>query len=361
MTRPAVGLAACALLMMGCGHPVSPAPATTTTDQTIPRPAVQAAVPRPREYLTRRTLVPPVIDGNLDDAAWRAASWTDFFVDIEGAVRAAPRFRTRAKMLWDDNYWYIAAEIQEPDLWATVTHHDDVIFRDNDFEIFVDPSGTTHRYFEIEMNQLGTEWDLFLPKPYRDNGSAQNSWEIPGLKLAVAVNGTLNHPGDRDQGWSVEVAIPWRAFADSGRNVVPPTPGTQWRMNFSRVEWDVDTAAGSYHKRTDATGKPLPEHNWVWTPQGAINMHIPEMWGVVQFGGSALAHHPADDAAKWSLRRVYYAERSYHQSRGSYATTLTQLGLGELARTVTLHGTATSWNATDAGWQIDRDGRVWRQ
>ena len=23
--------------------------------------------------------------------------------------------------------------------------------------------------------------------------------------------------------------------------------------------------------------------NWVWSPQGEINMHIPEMWGQVQF------------------------------------------------------------------------------
>lgn len=360
MPRLAIGPAALALLVTACAHPPAPDVATSTIDQTVPRPAVQAVVPRPREYLVRRPLVPPVIDGHLDDAAWRAAPWTDFFVDIEGAIRPAPRFHTRAKMLYDDKYWYIAAEIQEPDLWATVTRHDDVIFRDNDFEIFVDPSGTTHRYFEIEMNQLGTEWDLFLPKPYRDNGSAQNSWEIPVLKLAVALNGTLNSPGDHDRGWTVEVAIPWSAFADTGRNVVPPTSGTQWRMNFSRVEWDVDTAAGSYRKRTDAAGKPLPEHNWVWSPQGAINMHLPEMWGVVQFGGSALVHHSADDAAKWALRRVYYAERTYHEVHGRYAVSLTELGLSGLTHSLTMSAVATSWNATDAGWQIDDNGRVWR-
>ena len=128
-------------------------------------------------------------------------------------------------MLWDDQYWYIAAQMEEPDLWATIRERDAVIFRDNDFELFIDPSGTAHRYFEVEMNQLATVWDLFLAKPYREGGHADNSWNIDGLRIAVALDGTLNDPRDRDHGWTVELAIPWSAFADSGRNVVPPRAG----------------------------------------------------------------------------------------------------------------------------------------
>ena len=50
------------------------------------------------------------------------------------------------------------------------------------------------------MNALNTCWDLFLPKPYKDGGSADNGWGIPGLKTAVRVNGTLNDPRNRDKG-----------------------------------------------------------------------------------------------------------------------------------------------------------------
>ena len=25
------------------------------------------------------------------------------------------------------------------------------------------------------------------------------------------------------------------------------------------------------------------EDNWVWSPQGLVDMHVPERWGVVQF------------------------------------------------------------------------------
>ena len=65
-----------------------------------------------------------------------------------------------------------------------------------------------------------------------------NEWEIPGLKTAVHVSGTLNDPGDSDTSWSVELAIPWKALAEHAhRSHRHPEDGDQWRINFSRVEW----------------------------------------------------------------------------------------------------------------------------
>jgi Carbohydrate family 9 binding domain-like len=69
----------------------------------------------------------------------RAAPWSEPFIDIDGVAR--PRLATRAKMLWDDSFLYIAAELEEPDIWATLNARDSVIFQDNDFEVFIDPDG----------------------------------------------------------------------------------------------------------------------------------------------------------------------------------------------------------------------------
>lgn len=220
-------------------------------------------------YDSPRAGSPVVIDGKLDDAAWQKAPWTADFVDIEGSAKPAPRFRTRARMLWDDRYFYIGADMEEPQVWATLTRHDSVIFHDNDFEVFIDPNGDRNEYFEFEINALNTSWDLFLPKPYRDKGTADNGWEIPGLKTAVHVRGTLNNPADRDDGWSVEIAIPWAAFGARARMPLPPRAGDEWRVNFSRVEWTQP--------------KGPKEDNWVWSPQGLIDMHLPERWGWVRF------------------------------------------------------------------------------
>src|SRR5690349_10601089 len=242
---------------------------------------IASAQPQPERYTCYRAASPLTIDGRLDDPAWRNAPWTPAFVDIEGAVKPAPRFRTRTKMLWDDQYFYVAAELDEPHVWATLTEHDSVIFRDNDFEVFLNPSGDGRNYFEFEINALNTGWDLFLPKPYREGGKADNSWEIAGLKTAVAIDGTLNNPEDRDRGWSVEIAIPWTAFA-SRAPVRRPAAGDEWRVNFSRVEWHTEIRDNHYVKVPG-----LKEDNWVWSPQGVINMHVPDKWGYVRFSGDA--------------------------------------------------------------------------
>lgn len=242
----------------------------------------------PRRYEAPFLPVAPVIDGAPTESAWAAAAWSEPFVDIEGAARPAPRWRTRMRIGWDSTALYIAAELEEPDLWATLREHDAVIFHDNDFEWFLDPDGDTERYFEFEINALGTTWDLFLDKPYRHGGRADNRWEIPGLRAVVRRDGTLNDRRDRDRGWTVEMAVPWAAFRDGGMPI-PPAAGDAWRINFSRVEWDLrpgTTASGpGYVVRTDSAGRRLPEHNWVWSPQGEINMHIPERWGTVIFTG----------------------------------------------------------------------------
>lgn len=239
-----------------------------------------AAAAEPLRYECPRAATPVRIDGRLDEDAWRLAPWTTDFVDIEGAAKPRPRFRTRVRMLWDDRFFYIAAEMEEPDVWGTLTAHDSVIFQDNDFEVFVDPNGDTREYFEFEINARNTGWDLFLPDMYKRGGKADNGWEIPGLRTAVHIEGTLNDARDRDRGWSVEIAIPWTAFGERARMPLPPRAGDVWRVNFSRVEWQVRRDGRNYRK-VEGTR----EDNWVWSPQGRIDMHEPQHWGFVRFGG----------------------------------------------------------------------------
>jgi poly(3-hydroxybutyrate) depolymerase/transglutaminase-like putative cysteine protease len=270
--------------------------------------------------------MPIVIDGNIEDPAWAPAPWTDDFVDIQGSAKPSPRLRTRAKLLWDDNFLYIAAELEEPHVWATLTNHDAVIFRDPDFEVFIDPKGETEPYYEFEMNALNTTWDLRLDKPYMDGGKPHNEWEIPGAKTAVAVRGTLNQAGDSDIGWTVELAFPWKVLSQQGRHSGPPTEGEQWRLDFSRVEWLTVITNGTYQKVPNQ-----PEDNWVWSPPGVVDMHRPEMWGVLQFtsgpatSGVLVAPLPGASARAVALE-VYYAQRDFWKEHQRWATNLDDLG-----------------------------------
>jgi hypothetical protein len=299
----------------------------------FPAPKIPFA---PKTYVCYQTAAPIVVDSKLDEPAWQAAAWTDYFVDIEGGSKPAPRFKTRVKMRWDSLYFYVAADLEEPDVWANLTKRDAIIFYDNDFEVFIDPDGDTHEYYELEMNAFNTVWDLFLVKPYRDGGPALNAWDIAGLGTAVQVRGTINKPGDQDQGWTLEIAYPWKILKEAAHRSAPPNNGDIWRVNFSRVEWRADAKAGKYIKRFDPeTGQPMPEDNWVWSPQGLVNMHYPEMWGMVKFSegkpGSDSCGLTADDAASWNLRQVYYREREHAEKYGGFYTDdIEKLGLPDL-------------------------------
>jgi hypothetical protein len=231
----------------------------------------------PQSYDCYRTPTPIHIDGKLDDPAWKSAPWTSDFVDIRGSAKPLPHFRTRMKMLWDDDNLYIAAELEEPDVKASLTQHDSIIFHDNDFELFLKPLPNAPGYFEFEINALNTSWDLYLNKPYLAGGKPDNSWDIPGLKTAVAVQGTLNKSTDKDRGWTVEIAIPFIAYT-SRLPVSKPQIGSEWRVNFSRVEWPKGVSF-----ETPAAPGEHKEDNWVWSPQGVVNMHVPEKWGYLHF------------------------------------------------------------------------------
>jgi hypothetical protein len=277
-------------------------------DRAVTVPVLGGPFP-PRTYACRRTPVPIRIDGVLDEA-WRRAPWSEAFVDIQGSRRPAPRHQTNMAMLWDDEALYVVARMEEPHLWGTYTVRDSVIYHENDFEIFIDPDGDTHNYTEIEVNALNTVWDLLLVKPYRNGGPAVNAYDIAGLRTAVGLDGTLNDASDVDDGWIVEFAIPWSAFADTTEVALPPDVGDRWRMNFSRVQWRIDPAESGYVKRIDpGNGEAFPEDNWVWSPQRQIAMHEPEFWGIVQFqlpDDRTRVAVTNDDRAAYMLREWTY-------------------------------------------------------
>jgi hypothetical protein len=342
--------------------------------QPRPQPDFEALPYSPRQYVCYRAASPLTIDGKLDEAAWRAAPWSEAFLDIDGTRQ--PPLTTRAKMLWDDQFFYVAADLEEPDLWGTLTERDSVIFQDNDFEVFVDPDGDTHNYYELEVNTLGTVWDLMLVQPYRDGGPAIHGWDIAGLRSAVNVRGTINRAGDRDEGWSVEIAMPWTILREAAPNRTAPRPGDQWRVNFSRVQWRLDSPQGSYTKRIDPkTAKPFPEDNWVWSPQGAINMHMPERWGYVQFSEApAGARITAfvenrNERVKWALRRLYYRQRRFRAANGRYAADLAMLDAASvrvdgLEFRPALDAAGSLYEISAPGFdgatvRIRQDGKVW--
>ena len=281
----------------------------------------------PRSYVAYKTSEAIVIDGKATESSWDKVEWSDTFIDIEGVKK--PTYKTQVKMMWDETYFYILAKMEEPHVWADITEHDAIIYYNNDFEVFIDPDSDTFNYYELEVNALNTVWDLFLTKPYREKNVVLNDWEMIGLKSAVNIDGTINNPTDIDKGWTLELAIPWEVYKKSYfENNVPENK--HWRVNFSRVNWDFQLEDGNYQRKKDSDGKLLHEYNWVWSPQGVINMHEPEKWGYVYFSSKEVGAKdtftiPQDDSVKEQLYNLYKAQKTYYGKHNTWATSIDSL------------------------------------
>jgi hypothetical protein len=233
-------------------------------------------------YKARMAKRPIKVDGKLNEHDWKQAVLISDFEDIEGASKPKPAFSTTVKMMWDSQYLYIGAVLEEPHLWGTLKKHDDIIYRDHDFEVFIDPMGDGEQYFEIEINVLGTIMDLFMNKPYKKGGTFDMEWNTTGIQSKVIANGTINNNSDIDSSWTVEMAIPFTAISRNNR-IASPSTTNPWRINFSRVQWTLEQDGKSYRKKLNQNNKPISEHNWVWNPTGVIDMHVPVKWGYLLF------------------------------------------------------------------------------
>lgn len=283
--------------------------------------------PAPKSYVAYRAIGSVEVDGQANERSWQEVPFSEDFVDIEGIKK--PKYQTNVKIIWDDAYVYFYAKMEEPHIWSTLKQRDTIIFYNNDFEIFIDPDGDTHNYFEFEVNALNTVWDLFLVKPYREPAPVVDNWKIRGLKSAVHIEGSINDPSDEDDFWSIEVAMPWEVLEEA--NVHGDTHENKfWRINFSRVNWNFQLENEKYSREKDTNNEFLPEYNWVWSPQWVINMHEPEKWGYVYFSSAKAGEEkvftiPEDERLKWLLYDLYRAQKDYIQKNGEWASSIADL------------------------------------
>jgi hypothetical protein len=174
------------------------------------------------------------VDGILDDKAWaKAQKLTDFAVFWQGRK---PATATTARLLWDNQYLYFCAEMEDHDLFALTREANGRTWEDDVFEIFLKPSVKERAYYEFQVNALNTPLELYLPS--RGAGGYRRFADEPslGLESAVKLRGTLNKWTDKDQGWTVEGRIPWTAFKATGGR---PKPGDKWKFALCRYDYSV--------------------------------------------------------------------------------------------------------------------------
>ena len=256
---------------------------------------------RIERYTAHRASGPITVDGRLDEDSWSQAPRSPRFSDLVSGVAGV--HDTRAAVLWDDDYLYVGYWVEEPFLEATLTEQDDYIYQDNDVELFVAGAGA---YYEFEINTFGTIYEVFFiwddayekmgyskqaefakdhpqVKPFPGVGFQPHprgprtgywNWDLPGLKTAVVADGTINDNSDRDRGWTVELALPWRgmkSLAQGDGRALPPKDGDVWRMDFSRFNQYKEAPPSNDHG------------GWAWSPHGVWDSHVPECFPYITF------------------------------------------------------------------------------
>lgn len=181
-------------------------------------------------HVIRRAPAPLTIDGNFDEPAWQAARTVGDWVFPWW--RAGAREQTRARLLWDEEYLYLAFECDDAHITARHVERDGKIPEDDCVELMLAPDAARPQvYFNIEFNVLGGILDNF--RPHGPHQPRAPKWDAEGVKIAGAWTGTLNDDRDTDRSWRVEVAIPWRNFAAYMKSA-PPRAGSEMRLNLNR-------------------------------------------------------------------------------------------------------------------------------
>jgi hypothetical protein len=185
-----------------------------------------------REAVCRWTAEPPVLDGKLDDRCWQKAMVIDRF----GSYWSEPRRAYTgmfAYLVWDDEALYYAGSMKDAELRSFGTKRNEHLWEGDVFELFLKPSPSKPAYYEFQANPRGVIFEMAFPRREPNSGEFTTA-PVLGSKAVAILKGTLNQPGDRDEGWSVEGRIPWSAFAATGGK---PKAGDEWLFAICRYDY----------------------------------------------------------------------------------------------------------------------------
>jgi len=199
-----------------------------------------------REVTALRTEAPVVIDGKLDEAAWRDAPahtllhYRDAFKseapDVQEFFRNGVVEAGTIRLLWDDTNLYVGFELTDRDIVAEGDADQELHYRKGDTaEIFLKPAERSW-YWELYVTPRGKTSAFFIPGcGLRDLPSTISaSPALKGFRAAASYDGTPNDSRDTDRKWCAEAAIPRAELAAAGEKL---DPGIPWLIFFGRYNY----------------------------------------------------------------------------------------------------------------------------
>ncbi len=201
------------------------------------------------------------ITGKGDNRAWDSASW----VELNLLDETERPYETRFKILYSEKGIYVLAQCEDDKITTDYQTDQGDLWEGDVFEAFFQTDPETSLYFEYEINALNAELAILVPN---NQGTFYGwaPWHYEGerkIKKAVSVEGGKQESGAKIASWTAEMFFPFALFR--GLKNVPPQPGTEWKGNFYRIDYDAKTMI-----------------KWAWKPID-VNFHQYQKYGSIRF------------------------------------------------------------------------------
>ncbi|MGB3851191.1 MAG: carbohydrate-binding family 9-like protein [Tunicatimonas sp.] len=192
------------------------------------------------------------VNGRGDHSDWDKTNW----VVLPLRHGPGPDAETRAKVMYSTTGVYFLMECADEMLTATLTEDFADLYKEDVVEVFLWTDEAQPLYFEYELSPLDYELPILVPN--RDGTFfGWRPWHYEGdrrTRHATSVRGGEKKSGAKIDGWTAEFFIPYALLKPLGN--VPPQPGTRWRANIYRIDYDLDEprywqwqpTSGSFHE-----------------------------------------------------------------------------------------------------------------
>ena len=186
-----------------------------------------------------------IVTGDGTAPAWEKAAWEPLHLRVTDHLQ----YQTRVKMLYSETGLYVLMEAEDETITAAMREDFLDLWHEDVFEFFLWTDERYPAYFEYEISPLGYELPILIPN-FDGQFLGWRPWHYEGARKtqkATTVIGGAKQSGARVKGWRAEVFVPYVLLRPL-RNV-PPRPGTQWRANFYRVDYDAGRTTSWYWAR----------------------------------------------------------------------------------------------------------------
>ena len=193
------------------------------------------------------------ITGNGTSDQWQSTGW----INLVQQGQVSSSYQTEVKILYSGTGIYFLFNCEDKKITATMKADNLNLWEEDVVEVFLWTDESFPVYFEYELSPLNWELPIIVPN-YKGTFLGWLPWHYEGdrkTRHATSVSGGEKESGSAVSGWMAEFFIPYKLLAPLNR--VPPVPGTKWRANMYRIDYDN----GAVHFAWQKTNRSFHEYN----------------------------------------------------------------------------------------------------